>query len=573
MSRTFTGVPRVGRRTETRKDGTKYIYERTTVYDQETKKIKVLGCKLIGKILPGADEIIKTRPKRAAGTVKKSKCSEADRVHVGASDILEFVGSQSGIDKAVLESMPEAIALKALSIARYFVATDGQTLPRLEAWQINHPVPYEDPISEVVYGDLFKQLGTNETWIQSYFRQISSTLQDNPTLALDSTTLSTYSSNQIEARYGFNKAADHLPTIKFVTLYSIKDHLPIAYCKQPGNIPDVISIQNALKQLKALYVEKPLVVTDNGYMSLSNVVEFLDSNMKFLTLADRTDKWISKEVDQVLPKLQELGSICPFDNNIRGVSVSKMQEFKRDRKRSTQTAKAGEKQSFERRIYLHILLNRENQYSQNQAFEEDLLDLKAKVLAQEELNPAAQQKADKYLIQSRLGRGGNLSVEFNEKACAERRKYFGVFVLLSNKAQDCFEALKDYRLREKTEEAFAVYKDHCDGTKTRVWTGDVLRGRQFVQFLALSYRTWLYHRVNEVKEELRIPRPELGAEKTKQRKKLSTWLANRSLAQILDWFDCIEQTCVKTKAGQIRWKTETTARDKLFLNLLGMRSL
>lgn len=570
MGRSLSGVPHVGRRTETRKDGTKYIYERTTIYDPQTKKIKVLGCKLIGKILKGSNEIIKTRPKKPAAPKPVAPVKVA-RSHVGASEILDFVGKQSGIDTCILRSLPQAEALKAISLARYLAACDRKTLPGIETWQLNHQIPYLEPLTERVYGTLFEQLGRNESWIQNYFRHIASTLEKEPALALDSTTFSTYSTNLKEARYGFNKDADGLPTIKFVTLYSVKNRLPIAYCKQPGNIPDVISIQTALKQLSVLGVTKPLIVTDNGYYSMGNMVEFLDSNMKFLTLASRSATWLRDIVEEALAELDNLDNICPYDTQVKGKTVSKMQEFSRLRHRSTASAKAGETQKFSRRIYVHILRNSEIQTCKTRALEEELTALRSTVLSGEELSESAAKKVEKYLILSRQGRGGKLTVKFNQEAFNETAKFFGLFVLVSNKAQDCFEALEDYRLREKTEEAFGIYKEYCDGRKPRVWTGDRLRGRQFVQFIALSYRCWLIGKVREIKELLAkwLVEKEKKSEKSKAEKLLS-WLDNRSLAQILDWFDCIEETTVASKAGEIRWKTESIERDKFFLSLLGM---
>jgi len=570
MGRPLSGVPHVGRRTETRKDGTKYIYERTTIYDPQTKKIKVLGCKLIGKILKGSNEIIKTRPKKPAAPKPVAPVKVA-RSHVGASEILDFVGKQSGIDTCILRSLPQAEALKAISLARYLAACDRKTLPGIETWQLNHQIPYLEPLTERVYGTLFEQLGRNESWIQNYFRHIASTLEKEPALALDSTTFSTYSTNLKEARYGFNKDADGLPTIKFVTLYSVKNRLPIAYCKQPGNIPDVISIQTALKQLSVLGVTKPLIVTDNGYYSMGNMVEFLDSNMKFLTLASRSATWLRDIVEEALAELDNLDNICPYDTQVKGKTVSKMQEFSRLRHRSTASAKAGETQKFSRRIYVHILRNSEIQTCKTRALEEELTALRSTVLSGEELSESAAKKVEKYLILSRQGRGGKLTVKFNQEAFNETAKFFGLFVLVSNKAQDCFEALEDYRLREKTEEAFGIYKEYCDGRKPRVWTGDRLRGRQFVQFIALSYRCWLIGKVREIKELLAkwLVEKEKKSEKSKAEKLLS-WLDNRSLAQILDWFDCIEETTVASKAGEIRWKTESIERDKFFLSLLGM---
>lgn len=570
MGRPLSGVPHVGRRTETRKDGTKYIYERTTIYDPQTKKIKVLGCKLIGKILKGSNEIIKTRPKKPAAPKPVAPVKVA-RSHVGASEILDFVGKQSGIDTCILRSLPQAEALKAISLARYLAACDRKTLPGIETWQLNHQIPYLEPLTERVYGTLFEQIGRNESWIQNYFRHIASTLEKEPALALDSTTFSTYSTNLKEARYGFNKDADGLPTIKFVTLYSVKNRLPIAYCKQPGNIPDVISIQTALKQLSVLGVTKPLIVTDNGYYSMGNMVEFLDSNMKFLTLASRSATWLRDIVEEALAELDNLDNICPYDTQVKGKTVSKMQEFSRLRHRSTASAKAGETQKFSRRIYVHILRNSEIQTCKTRALEEELTALRSTVLSGEELSESAAKKVEKYLILSRQGRGGKLTVKFNQEAFNETAKFFGLFVLVSNKAQDCFEALEDYRLREKTEEAFGIYKEYCDGRKPRVWTGDRLRGRQFVQFIALSYRCWLIGKVREIKELLAkwLVEKEKKSEKSKAEKLLS-WLDNRSLAQILDWFDCIEETTVASKAGEIRWKTESIERDKFFLSLLGM---
>lgn len=570
MGRPLSGVPHVGRRTETRKDGTKYIYERTTIYDPQTKKIKVLGCKLIGKILKGSNEIIKTRPKKPAAPKPVAPVKVA-RSHVGASEILDFVGKQSGIDTCILRSLPQAEALKAISLARYLAACDRKTLPGIETWQLNHQIPYLEPLTERVYGTLFEQLGRNESWIQNYFRHIASTLEKEPALALDSTTFSTYSTNLKEARYGFNKDADGLPTIKFVTLYSVKNRLPIAYCKQPGNIPDVISIQTALKQLSVLGVTKPLIVTDNGYYSMGNMVEFLDSNMKFLTLVSRSATWLRDIVEEALAELDNLDNICPYDTQVKGKTVSKMQEFSRLRHRSTASAKAGETQKFSRRIYVHILRNSEIQTCKTRALEEELTALRSTVLSGEELSESAAKKVEKYLILSRQGRGGKLTVKFNQEAFNETAKFFGLFVLVSNKAQDCFEALEDYRLREKTEEAFGIYKEYCDGRKPRVWTGDRLRGRQFVQFIALSYRCWLIGKVREIKELLAkwLVEKEKKSEKSKAEKLLS-WLDNRSLAQILDWFDCIEETTVASKAGEIRWKTESIERDKFFLSLLGM---
>ena len=121
--------------------------------------------------------------------------------------------------------------------------------------------------------------------MQRYFSFRADRQGKYPVLAFDSTTIFTYSENQSEARRGFNKDGDALNTIKLMTLYSVKEREPLAFAMQPGNVLDVISIENALIQLKCFSLEKPLIVTDKGYYSQENMTKFTLRNMKFLTLA------------------------------------------------------------------------------------------------------------------------------------------------------------------------------------------------------------------------------------------------------------------------------------------------
>jgi len=248
----------VGERREKRSNGDIYVYERVTAYDEKKRKTLNVSQKIKGKIKAGTNVMIPTRPKKSKG---EKIVLNAERMHTGLTDILEWVGRESLIDNDVRSSFSEGDALKILSIARYWIATAGNTLPRIESWQVMHPLPYCEAMTEDVYGKLFKDIGQNEDGVQKYFSSRASHLSRSPLLAFDSTTISTYSENQLEARQGFNKDGDGLNTIKLLTLYSVKDREPLAFAKQPGNVPDVISIENAITQLKCFDLDRPLVVT------------------------------------------------------------------------------------------------------------------------------------------------------------------------------------------------------------------------------------------------------------------------------------------------------------------------
>ena len=397
----------------TQKNGDIYILERKTIYDPEKKYNKVLSTKLISKIPKGAEIPVPTRPKRKqkSNSGIKSENVSAKRDHVGMMEIIHRIGTVSGIDDAIYASTDIGTAQKIISLARYLLATNGQSLPGILTWQYNHPLPYEDGITEDVYHALFARIGVDESLQQNFFKYRCDALSSRDALAYDSTTISTYSENQNEARYGYNKAHDNLKTIKLLTLYSIESRQPIAFTKQPGNLPDVLTISNALKQLTALGVKAAEIVTDNGYYSEQNFSDLLQAGFCFITLASNDIKWIRPEIDKHYSEFSSIRSVCPFDPAIHGITVLIKHRFEKSRKYTNHKsgAEKGAVETFARRIYLSIYFNATKQAANRIAFETDLYELKTQLesgIAIEELSERAQKKAKNILHNPHLGKEG-----------------------------------------------------------------------------------------------------------------------------------------------------------------------
>jgi transposase len=434
--------------------------------------------------------MVPTRPKR---TKEEKKADDsmivASRNREGMMQIIDHIGKVSGIDESVYRGTDLGTAQKILSIARFFLATDGHSLPLLNTWQFSHPLPYEDGLSESIYGELFTRVGMDESLQQNYFASRCEGIGGKPVLAFDSTTQSTYSESQIEARYGYNKDGDGLKTIKLLSLYSIDTRQPVAFTKQPGNISDVTAITNALTQLSALGVGDAEIVTDNGYYSESNVAEFFLAGFDFVTLVKTSIKWVKAEIDTHISGFGSMSSACPYDTMTHGIAVSAMREFKKVRKYDNHLtgARKGDEVTFSKRVYLHLFYNPSRKAANDAAFENDLIELKKLVEAGEEGNfsEAALKKVDRYLLVRR--RAGTVTITFNEETCAETKKYHGYFALVSNCEKEPFGCLLLYRKREYIESCFRDLKRRTDGEKPRVWSADALRGRLFTQFVALCY--------------------------------------------------------------------------------------
>ena len=561
----------------TQKNGDIYVVERQTIYDPVKKYNIVLGSKLISKIPKGEEIAVPTRPKSPKGhrSDQKSGKLSASRMRVGMMDIIDHIGSVSGIDAALYASADLGTAQKIISLARYLFATNGQTLPGIQTWQFTHPLPYASGISEDIYHELFNRIGLDESLQQNFFKERCALLGDNDAIAYDSTTVSTYSENQPEARYGFNKSKDGLRTIKLLTLYSINSRQPIAFTKQAGNLPDVTAIENALNQLSVLGVSDAEIVTDNGYYSEPNLSEMLQRGFDFVTLAKTNLTWIKPEIDKHMDDLNSIHSVCPFDITTHGITVMLMHEFDKVRKYASHKtgAEKGSTETFKRRIYLHIFFNATRQSEDRVAFENDLFELKTLLedgTPLSELPKSSQDKVHKYMTLRTWG--SKTTVTFKDKACQDAYKYHGYFAIVSNKERDCFEALRKYRSRETIESFFEADKQRADGSRTRVWGSDTLRGRMFVQFVALCYYEYFSN-------QLRLIKPTLGRQGSEDKRlqhdidvedKLKSWMSNTPAYLQLQWFDTVEEVKISSELRSKRWNTEVTERDRLYLAKLGM---
>lgn len=565
---------------QTQKNGDIYVIERQTRYDPAKKYNVVLSSRIIGKIPKGEGSVVPTRPKRAKGEkVSNSSRSmsvvSASRKKVGMMDIIDHIGTVSGIDDAIYSSTDQGTAQKILSLARYLLATNGQSLPGITTWQYTHPLPYEEGLSEDLYHNLFETVGRDESLMQGFFASRLAAMGGTALLAYDSTTISTYSNQISEARYGFNKAHDDLKTVKLLSLYSIETRQPVAFTRQPGNQPDVITIENALKQLQVLGINKAEIVTDNGYYSEKNLAELLHAHFDFITLIKVSIKWVKNELDSRIDEFRSTGSACPFDTNTHGITIMLMREFSRSRKYASRKKglSEGDEETFRRRIYLHLYFNPMRRVEQDSAFDKDIFELKDLVergTPEEDISESAAEKIQKFLLVRHYG--SRITVTFNEKAIAAKKKYHGYFALVSNCEKDPFECLRKYRGRETVEFFFESGKQKADGFRTRVWSSECLMGRMFVQFVALCYYEYLSEQLRQIKQSLAadVQSEEDSARILKAKKKLLSWLKNTPVYLTLQWFDVIEEVKVSAKLLSRRWTTEITERDKLFLEKLGV---
>ena len=570
------------------KSGVTYVERRQYRYDPKLGHNVVLKSERIGKIDPETNQIVPCRPKRkkneptqAAEPVAADNPS-ATRARTGLSDLFDWAGKSSGLEECVRHSFNAGgDADKILSVARYLVAT-GDPVNRIDSWQLDHDVPYRPGLSPDVCYELFDQVGLNETGMQSLFARLAHLSEEGSSvLAFDSTTTSSYSQNlEPYIRSGFNKAGDNLHTFKLCTFYSVFSRLPVAFEMQPGNLADVTCMKNAIKRVQSYGLKSPEFIVDNGFAKKSNLVDMLRNHIQFTARVTVTDSWVAKHLDEidedgssVRSQLEGWDSICPFDHATHGVSRTRMVELSwtRERSRGERTEGDVEKKTF--RLYLHYYRNANRTHIDREALKTRVMTVRQILesgVSVEALSDADQVIAEKYLICTRVGRGGKLRISMNTEALQRAERNYGIFCLVSNKHKDPWVVLKRYRMRNRIEESYRVSKSELDGDRARVWSVRKVRGKELCRMVALGYHFFLQTAINKVRlEAARLAADEnLTLQDRKAYDGVRKWLEATTLRGLMAWFDCVETVTVKNEFARKRWSTEMIKRDQLFLKML-----
>lgn len=122
------------------------------------------------------------------------------------------------------------------------------------AFETERTYPYGKDIPSQRSSELFGLI--TEEAKMSYFKHQAKRHGVNEYLAFDTTSISSYSQLLKQAKYGKNKEGDSLPQINLALLYGEELMFPVYYRKLAGNITDVKTIENLLKDIDFLDFDK-----------------------------------------------------------------------------------------------------------------------------------------------------------------------------------------------------------------------------------------------------------------------------------------------------------------------------
>ena len=509
MGRIFSGKHNFTTQEVVQKNGSIYVYEVESWYDQGTKNTKrKKRLKGIKNSLTGAVE--STRPKR--------KSREDTQVPIKATmtfnamlAIAELMSSLSGVSKELQDALPNEPGTigKILTLSWYSFLNDGVNWTGVENWTRRYLnlLPYNfQPITESIYQDLFKDIGRRTSIKWSIFRQRASKMRDGELLALDSTLYPCGVEDVVDAEVVRQKDGTYKAGYKVLYIYSVTSAQLVAYVKMSGKIPDVSTILYALDQLKALKLNKSEIVVDNGYFSRNNIGELLHAKQHFLMRVKASDKLVKDIVEKNLPTLisgNHPAERIPFAPEYRGICETITEAFPYKRKKGSKAKglKAGDFEYIDATLKVFVYYSSKQKGLADYEYSKQYTEVEHDLLEGVFMDDAAKKFASKYM-EIEEENGEVISVKERKGQRDKDHKYHGLLVLIADKEANISSALKKYRLREKNEEAIKGHKSHSGGDTSKTGGDTFVEGELLVEFLANSLRHSFSTRVKNVESQL-----------------------------------------------------------------------
>lgn len=520
-----------------KRSGITYVYESVSYWDREKKQPRSKRT-LIGRLDPATGEIVPTdgRGKRRAQkesdpVVRKGPVPVArtDRLFFGATYLLDQIGEVTGLTADLKTCFPNTYK-QIQSIAYYLVLEDQNPLFRFKKWAAIHRHPYGKDIPSQRSTEIFQSV-TEEAKMH-FFRLQGKRRAEKEYWAYDSTSISSRSETLRQVKYGKNKDDEHLPQINLALVFGEESRLPFYYRKLAGNVPDVKTIQELLRELDVLGYEKIKLVMDRGYYSAENINALFKKHLKFLC-------GTSSALSFAKEFIREIGSRKDhyeyYNSNLELYVFTKTIAWDYEQERPYK----GDVVKEERRMYLHLYFNPDKFSDDGKAFNRKLDSLKNELLSSHRV-PEHEKEYKKYFETKETPKRG-ISLTVKQDAVDAAHERYGFFVLISNEVKDPVTALSLYRMRDVVEKAFWNVKERLNLRRTMTSSESSLEGKLFVEFVALIYLSYIQKKMEE-----------------------KGLFANYTLHELLDELDVIEcfmEPGIAPIQGEVLKKQEQIYRD------------
>lgn len=486
----------------------RYVMTYTSKWDKVKKNSRRTSSKTVGTL--GDDGVIKFRDEFLVQypTLEQFKVTRVDnefkfevidtelysigksipttQMHGGATYALDAIVKSSPLWEALKRTFPQnnnLIANKILSIAYYIVLNKQNTMHYYDVFAESTMLPYQKVMSEASVSRLFDSITHDDKdrffskLVDLYEKSDTFDLSKDVFLAIDSTSISTYSTNLSKSDFGKNKDGDELRQINLLLLVEQQTGLPLYYRLYDGAVPDISTVRRTIAdEVRLDIARKYIMVADKGYPGKNNIDDALRNKVHFLfnLKTQRGLQVVSSAIDD---NRNEFLDVNNYNKYIGQYCYTEEYSWKYDE--FPVNGKRAQNKSVEK-CYLHMYFDNNIYTNARNILCDNVTTVKDKLNSGQDISAKEKEFYDMYIEQSE----DTLSYTINNAKVEENLKYKGFRVLISDTIKDPIAAYTAYQERNQVEYAFHTLKSRLNCNRFYVSKDSTLEGKVFVQFIA-----------------------------------------------------------------------------------------
>lgn len=404
--------------------------------------------------------------------------THAQVLHTGLTRLLRQCSSAIGLDRILARAFPDTHELL-FALACHQVCR-GEPAAYCESWLEDTDLVPPASLSLQRISELLASLPEDQ--ILDFFAQWAAHRIETEYLALDITSISSYSELIDDVEWGYNRDKESLPQVNVCLLTGEQSHLPVRMVLYDGSLNDVSTLTSTLSiLLQGLENPAVRVVMDKGFTSSWNIDALLAwETVQFMVPLPFSLKWAQSCCGAERDTLVNVRTVLQTGSDlVYGVT----------RKRTW-----GDQE-----LYTHIYYNEVKATLAKNRLYGYVASLRDAAI-QDPAQPTLQAEFRHYLIIHRSARrDGPTTVKIRQEVLDEELMHAGWLILISNSVTDAAEALHLYRTKDVVEKSFLRTKQSLGIKRVRVHSQKAMEGEMLVVFLALILNSHLHQRMHETK--------------------------------------------------------------------------
>jgi transposase len=481
-----------------RKDLGYYIVNTDTPYWDKEKKISRHNYTMVGKSYSKGGEII-FGPKYKSMMKEQVPMKDiivSTTTDVGEVLIFKKILKQLNLVRHLNKVFGEKDTQKILSLSYYSIRT-RKPLSNAEEWLVKHGLETLAPprISELL-GRL------SEDKLNTFFSSWIHKQAQKSSLCYGISSISSYAKHNPYVESGYNRDQEKLKQINLAMLSSKSNGIPLWYTPLQGSLHDSRTLKDVTAKLHKLNAGTFSYIMDRGFYSEENLQYLVKHNVKFIIPISTRVKWGQTLIKEQRAKI--FSHVEGFITDTEGKLMQSITVYKPMADGS--------------RAWVHIYYNSESRAAAEERFLRYYKNCYDEMKAGE-LNESHQPFYDEYFTYGYKTKNGRKVIPLKDPVQVFSERLDGYWCLYTTSEKDARKAYQEYRERNDIEVLFDDLKNGQDCKRLRVHSPKTMRGRLFVQFIALIIDTKLRQMIKEHHEDLK----KYGAHPDKVLDRVSTY--------------------------------------------------